>query len=104
MNEDFKHYFRDVKHLKKIDIYRILELYATNEPIFDHVIKKLLAAGERGGKSKKQDVDEAIRSLQRWVEMRDEDAEKPITQKMTMDSYRDCYDTAHKQVYIDALG
>jgi hypothetical protein len=38
-----------------------------------HAIKKLLCAGQRGIKDQKQDVQEAIASLLRYLEMQTED-------------------------------
>lgn len=68
------HYFKDVSKLKKIDVYRVLELFEVTDNAIGHVIKKLLCAGKRGAKDKQQDVKEAIDSLNRWLEMREEDA------------------------------
>lgn len=69
------HYFKDVAHLTKVDVYRMLELFDVANPSIAHAIKKLLVAGGRGaGKDISQDVQEAIDSLQRWQEMRAEDA------------------------------
>jgi hypothetical protein len=56
-----------------IDIYRILDLYNVTDPCIQHAVKKLLCAGKRGYKEVEKDVEEAIMSLQRWEEMREEE-------------------------------
>jgi hypothetical protein len=69
------HYFKPVAGLEVVDVYRVLELYGVTDPCLQHAIKKLLVAGGRGaGKDIGQDVKEAIDTLQRWQEMRLEDA------------------------------
>lgn len=67
------HYFKSVEHLKTIDVYRVLELFAITDQKLGHAIKKLLVAGGRGHKDIEKDVQEAIDTLQRWQEMRVED-------------------------------
>jgi hypothetical protein len=66
-------YSRDISHLHKLDIYRILSLYAVSDPCLQHAAKKVLCAGQRGAKDQLQDVHEAIASLERFVDMRCED-------------------------------
>ena len=71
------HYFKDVTHLKDVDVYRVLELYEVTNPNLQHAIKKLLVAGGRGaGKNIEQDVNEAIDTLSRYLQMRAEDCNK----------------------------
>lgn len=68
------HYFKDVAGLAQVDVYRVLVLFGVSDPALAHAVKKLLVAGGRGaGKGITRDVQEAIDSLQRWQEMRDED-------------------------------
>lgn len=67
------HYFKPVASLHHVDVYRVLQLFAVNDPCLQHAIKKLLVAGGRGAKDIRQDVQEAIDTLQRWQEMRRED-------------------------------
>lgn len=67
-------YARDVSHIKTLDPYRLQELYKMH-PCAEHVVKKLLVAGEReGGKSLDTDISDCIRTLQRWQAMREEDS------------------------------
>lgn len=58
-----------------VDVYRILSAFEVTDPCLQHAVKKLLVAGRRiGGKSEEQDVREAIWTLNRWLEMRAEEA------------------------------
>lgn len=65
----YEHYFKDVSNLKKVDIYRILDLYDVTDPCLQHAIKKLLCAGSRGNKDFKKDITEARDTLNRRLEM-----------------------------------
>lgn len=72
-------YARDVSHIKTLDPYRLQELYKMH-PCAEHVVKKLLVAGEReGGKDLDHDISDCIRTLKRWQEMRAEDRGEPQT-------------------------
>lgn len=73
MTKKHSHYFKDVNHLASIDVYRVLRLFNVTDPCLQHAAKKLLVAGGRGGKSRHQDVQEAIDTLTRWQEMQNED-------------------------------
>lgn len=69
-------YFKDVRHIDTIDVYRVVDLFGCEKhghPI-SHAAKKLLLSGSRtGGKDVEEDVREAIDTLRRWLEMRKED-------------------------------
>lgn len=70
------HYFKDVRTLEFIDVYRVLHLFNVTDPCLQHAVKKLLVAGGRGaGKDIRKDVSEAQDSLARFLEMRDEETE-----------------------------
>ena len=73
MKNKHNHYYKDTSYLDGIDVYRVLSLYEVTDPCLQHAIKKLLCAGQRGGKDMEQDVQEAIDSLERWKDMRRED-------------------------------
>lgn len=75
-SELYPHYYKDVTHLKQIDVYRIISLFELADPCLQHALKKVLAAGKRGAKDPKQDIKEAIDTLQRKLEMLEEDALK----------------------------
>ena len=68
----YPHYHKNVAHLKYVDVYRVLILFGVTDPCLQHAIKKLLCSGERGAKDKTQDVQEAISSLLRYLEMQTE--------------------------------
>jgi len=70
---EHSHYYKDVSHLRTIDVYRVLSLFNVNDPCIQHAVKKLLVAGGRGAKDAAKDVQEAIDSLKRWAIMRQED-------------------------------
>lgn len=68
------HYYKDVSALDTIDVYRVLKLFNVTDPCLQHAIKKLLVAGGRGaGKDIRQDLQEAIDSVVRSLEMMEED-------------------------------
>jgi len=61
------------KNCKFIDVYRVLHMFEVTDPCVQHAVKKLLAAGDRGHKDVRTDIDEAIQSLHRYRDMRDEE-------------------------------
>jgi hypothetical protein len=67
------HYYKDVRHLNTIDVYRVIDLFDVEHPALQHAVKKLLCAGGRGPKDQLRDVREAIDALNRFVEMHNED-------------------------------
>ncbi len=69
-------YFKDVEKLKSVDVYRVLLLFGVTDPCLQHAIKKLLCAGNRGVKDELKDVQEAIASLTRYLEIKTEDNKK----------------------------
>jgi hypothetical protein len=52
-----------------IDVYDVLQAFGVTCPALQHAIKKLLCAGLRGGKSAEQDIEEAILSCRRAIEL-----------------------------------
>ena len=71
--QKFPHYYKDVNHLKEIDVYRVLDLFQVTNPCVQHAVKKLLVTGKRGAKMYEKDIQEAIVTLQRHLEMLQED-------------------------------
>lgn len=68
------HYYKDVTHLKTVDVYRVLKLFNVTDPCIQHAIKKLLVAGGRGaGKNTERDLREAVDSINRALQMIAED-------------------------------
>lgn len=79
------HYFKNVRNLAEIDVYRVIRLFGVTDPALAHAVKKLLVAGGRGaGKSQEQDVKEAIISCKRFLEMNVEDVTDAGTGAVTV--------------------
>ena len=74
--QNHDHYFKDVSNLNFIDVYRVLLLFGVTDPCLQHATKKLLCAGNRGVKDELKDVQEAIASLTRYLEIKTEDNKK----------------------------
>lgn len=55
-----------------IDVYDVLEAFDVVNPALQHAIKKLLMPGARGKGGYTQDLNEAIQSVNRALEMRNE--------------------------------
>jgi hypothetical protein len=53
----------------KIDVYDVLVAFEVTNPATAHAIKKLLMPGNRGYKDKIQDLNEAIVSINRAIEI-----------------------------------
>lgn len=70
----YSHYFRDVSHLETIDVYRVLDLFDVTDQAIGHALKKLLAAGKRGSKTFRKDLEESRDTIVRRLEMLEEDA------------------------------
>ncbi len=63
-----------------MDIYDVLKAYGVTCQATGHAIKKLLMPGQRGHKSKQQDLEEAITSIVRAIELENQstyDTEQP---------------------------
>jgi hypothetical protein len=78
ISQEYKHYKKDVSNLNSIDVYRVLKLFDVKDPALQHAVKKILCAGDRGTKDKVQDIQEAIASLNRFLEMIKEDDDIPF--------------------------
>lgn len=74
------HYHKPVPPgVKTIDVYRVLKMFDVTDPCLQHAIKKLLVAGGRGaGKDISRDVQEAVDSCNRFLEMRTEEAPQNV--------------------------
>ena len=53
----------------EIDVYDVLDAFKVTNPAIQHAIKKLLKGGARGYKDKEQDYNEAIKSINRGIEL-----------------------------------
>jgi hypothetical protein len=53
----------------RADVYSVLAAFGVTCPALQHAIKKLLMPGQRGAKSTVQDLDEALVSVSRAIDM-----------------------------------
>lgn len=53
----------------EVDIYDVLEAFSVHCPAIAHAVKKQLAPGQRGVKTSKEDIVEAVQSLNRAVHL-----------------------------------
>jgi len=64
------HYHKDVSGYDTIDIYVICDLYVDdNSGCIQHAVKKLLCGGKRGAKDEVKDLQEAMDTIQRKIEI-----------------------------------
>lgn len=66
------HYHKPTNGAETVDVYWVLNAWEVDCHATGHAIKKLLNAGQRGAKSKEQDLQEAIDSIARAIELLDE--------------------------------
>ena len=51
-----------------VDVYDVLRAFAVTDPAIQHAIKKLLCTGIRGHKDSRQDLEEAVQSIERALD------------------------------------
>lgn len=68
---EFDHYYKEIKPGVTVDVYNVCDAF-TMPAAVDHAVKKCLASGSRGYKDQRQDIEEAIKSLRRQLEIIDE--------------------------------
>lgn len=81
------HYYKDVSQLEEIDVYRVCELFEVDDPsgALQHAIKKLLCTGKRGaGKDFRKDIQEAIDTLRRKLDMLDGEPARVLGMQYTV--------------------
>lgn len=73
-NRKHNHYFKDVSFLNEMDIYALCKAFGVKDSsgAKHHAIKKILCSGARGAKDEMQDIQEAIDTLTRLVELESE--------------------------------
>ena len=73
-NRKHNHYFNDVSFLNEMDIYALCKVFGVKDSsgAKHHAIKKILCSGARGAKDEMQDIQEAIDTLTRLVELESE--------------------------------
>jgi hypothetical protein len=52
-----------------IDVYDVLKAFSVTCPAIQHAVKKLLCAGQRGGKDRETDLQEACESIFRAIQL-----------------------------------
>lgn len=79
----FPHYFKATEHLDEVDVYQVLKLFDPQDPstALGHAVKKILLPGSRGSKGRKQDIEEAIASLQRYLDINYGDSSRASHEK-----------------------
>ena len=60
-------------HLRSIDTYRVNHLFKINHPCLQEAISHLLESGKAAGEWQEELVDNAMKALNRWQEMTQED-------------------------------
>lgn len=70
--EKYPHYYKDIRHLNIIDIYRFFDLFEVTDPCIQHSLKKMAVGGKRGSKDYEKDIKEAMDTLKRWEYMQEE--------------------------------
>ena len=83
-----EHYFIDVTHIDRLDVYRLLDLFKVTCPVAQHIVKKALAAGQRGHKDTRRDWQDIADSAARRLQMISED-EATFGQQNTIDCRTD---------------
>ncbi len=65
------HYHKDVSDYQTIDVYAVCKIFDVQDPsgCLQHAIKKLLVTGQRGHKDRKTDIQNAIDTLNRLLEL-----------------------------------
>lgn len=63
------HYHKPTNGVETVDVYWVLNAWGVQCHATGHAIKKLLNAGQRGVKPTRQDLEEAIDSIKRAIEL-----------------------------------
>lgn len=69
------HYFKDCPY-DKIDVYRVIDLFGVTNAPLQHALKKILCTGNRGHKDFLQDLNDIKDSVQRAIDMVEEDSKQ----------------------------
>lgn len=86
--EKYPHYFKRIPEgMTHLDVYAVLQLFGVTDQATGHAIKKLLVPGVRGTKSKAQDIQEAIDTLERWKQLNKEFEPKAAEPAEPTDNY-----------------
>lgn len=65
------HYHKNVSDYQTIDVYAVCKIFNVQDSsgCLQHAIKKLLVTGQRGHKDRKTDIQNAIDTLNRLLEL-----------------------------------
>ena len=89
MKATHSHYYKPCPY-ETLDVYRVISIFGVTDPCIQHALKKLLCSGVRGHKDQEKDIQDVIDTLERWKQMRNEDAEissiKEISPKVSLES------------------
>lgn len=89
MKENHSHYFKPCPY-DTLDVYRVISIFGVSDPCIQHALKKLLCSGVRGHKDQSKDIQDVIDTLERWKQMRYEDAKitssEVISPKVSLES------------------
>lgn len=85
--KQFPHYHKNVRGLDVVDVYRVLDLWGVRNHAVGHAVKKLLNAGQRGHKDTVMDLKQAIISIQRAIEMLEEDEHQELLLDPTAEAH-----------------
>lgn len=66
---EYPHYFKPVPAASHVDVYWVLTAWEVHCPAVAHAVKKLLCAGQRGVKDRVKDLEEAVASVKRAIEL-----------------------------------
>lgn len=66
---DLSKYHREIKPGVWVDVYDVIQAFGVTNGALQHLIKKALAAGQRGHKTLDQDLDDIIASAKRAKEL-----------------------------------
>jgi len=58
-----------VRHFAVLDLYDVMRAWGVDCQALGHACKKVLQAGQRGHKSRRDDLEEAIVSIRRAIEL-----------------------------------
>ncbi len=72
--DKYPHYYRELPgKVSHLDVYRVLDAFEVKRSPVQHAVKKLLVTGDRGVKTELEDLIEARNSLNRAIEMIEEE-------------------------------
>lgn len=75
--DQYPHYYKQLpEKVSHLDVYRVLDSFGVKRSTVQHAIKKLLVTGGRGSKNEVQDLLEAKASIERALEMIQEETQE----------------------------